>query len=175
MAHLARHLHHRGREIDVARGAVEADRDAALRLDAVELRQEVDVEVRAAKLAVGDAASPRSSWNLTMPRIASSSTAAKLRGVDRPGLELVARVEQELGAQESCRRDRRDNGGAARAPTGAATAGVVMRSILGAGIRAARMQQPRILPARPLRRRLRTPSEADQRAGRGFRRTGGHQ
>ena len=44
------------REIDVARVAVEADRDPALGLDAVELRQEVDVEVGAAELAVGDAA-----------------------------------------------------------------------------------------------------------------------
>ena len=36
-------------------GAVEADGDAALGLDAVELRQKVDVEIGAPELAVGDA------------------------------------------------------------------------------------------------------------------------
>ena len=44
---------------------------------------------------------PRSSWNLTMPRIASSSTARNSRRVDRAGPELLARIEQELGSQEA--------------------------------------------------------------------------
>ena len=55
VAHRAGHLHHRRREIDVAGGAVKADRDAALGFDALELLEEVDVEVGAPELAVGDA------------------------------------------------------------------------------------------------------------------------
>ena len=56
MADLARHLHHRRLEVDFAFRAVKADVNAALRRDALELRQEVDMEIRAAIFAVGDAA-----------------------------------------------------------------------------------------------------------------------
>jgi hypothetical protein len=80
---------------------VKADRDAALRLDAVELRQEVDVEVGAAKLAVGDPAQPEVLLELDDAANRVILGGPQLRGVDRTRLELVARVEQELGAQET--------------------------------------------------------------------------
>ena len=54
VADRARHLHHRRRELDIALGGVEADRDAALRFDALELLEEIDVKVGAAEFAVGD-------------------------------------------------------------------------------------------------------------------------
>ena len=55
--------------------AVEADVDAALGLDALELGQEVDVEIGAAELAVGDAAQAQVLLVAHDSRIASSSTA----------------------------------------------------------------------------------------------------
>ena len=56
--HLAGDLHDGRREVDVARVAVEADRDPALGLNALQPGQEVDMEVGAAELAVGDAQEP---------------------------------------------------------------------------------------------------------------------
>ena len=53
VAHLVDHAHHRRRELLAAVGLPDRDRDVGL--DAAELLEEVDVEVGAAELAVGDA------------------------------------------------------------------------------------------------------------------------
>ena len=58
VAQLPGDVHHRRGEVDLAAGAVEARRDAAARLDALELLQKVDVEIGAPELAVGDALQP---------------------------------------------------------------------------------------------------------------------
>ena len=56
MAHLAGHLHHRRREVDSLPSSLwKLTAMPPLRLDAVELLEEVDVEIGAAELAVGDA------------------------------------------------------------------------------------------------------------------------
>ena len=101
MPHFARDLHHRRREVDVAGRAVEAHRDAALGLDALELRQEVDVEIGAAELAVGDAAQAQVLLELDDAADRVVLHAAQRRGVDGAGLVLLARIEQRLGAQEA--------------------------------------------------------------------------
>ncbi len=129
VADLARDVHHRRREVDVAGVAVEADGDAALGLHAVQLLEEVDVEVGAAELAVGDAVRgpdlPGSGRCRESPR---PRPRAARPAPDRAGLERLARVEQRLRAQETAdvvgaKRRRGANshdvllGGLSRAPT----------------------------------------------------------
>src|SRR5689334_21610234 len=75
--------------------------DAAVRLDAVELRQEVDVEVRAPELAVGDAAQPEVLLELDDAANRLVLHLAKRGSVQRARLELVARVEQEFRPEEA--------------------------------------------------------------------------
>jgi hypothetical protein len=99
--HLLRDVHDRRREVDVARVAVEADRDAALGLHALELGQEVDVEIRAAELAVGDAAQAQGP-----PGIARCRDRRVLDGAQRLGRESrpsrsLARLEERARAQEA--------------------------------------------------------------------------
>src|SRR5258705_13814101 len=58
VAHRPRHPHDRRREIDVALRAVKAHCDSALRLDARELLEEIDMEISTAVFAVGDTLEP---------------------------------------------------------------------------------------------------------------------
>ena len=85
MADLSGHLHHRRLEIDVAFRAVEFDVNAALRLHALELRQEIDVEIRAPILAVGDAAQAQVFLELDDAADRLVLDGSKPRGVDRAG------------------------------------------------------------------------------------------
>ena len=75
--------------------------DAALGLDAFELRQEVDMEIGAAELAIRDAAQSQVLLELDDAADRLVLDAAQRRGVDGAGLVLLARVEQRLGAQEA--------------------------------------------------------------------------
>src|SRR5204863_1821976 len=94
-------MHDRRREVDVAGVAVEADRDAALGLHALELGQEVDVEIRATELAVGDAAQAQvllESDDVANCRILDD--AQRLRGDLALG-ESLARLDERARSQEA--------------------------------------------------------------------------
>jgi hypothetical protein len=101
VADLVRDLHHGGAKSTLPARAVEAHVDAALGDHPRELGQEVDVEVRAAELAVGDAVKPQ--VFLVSHDVADRFVLdrAQRAGVDRSLRELVARVEQLLAAQEA--------------------------------------------------------------------------
>ena len=101
VAHLARDVHDRRLEIDVALRAVKLDVDAALRLDAFELREEIDMEVRAAKFAVRDPAQSQILLKLDDAANRFIFDAAQLRSADAPLLELLACVEQEFRPQKT--------------------------------------------------------------------------
>ncbi len=101
VAHVARHVHYRRREVDVAGVAVEADGDAALDLHTFQLCQEVDVEVGPAEFAVGDP--PQAQVFLKAHDVANRRVLdlPQFGGAHRAGLEALARVEQRLRTQEA--------------------------------------------------------------------------
>ena len=81
--------------------AVEAHRDAALGLDAGELLQEIDVEIRATKLTVGDALQTEvllESHDVADRRILDGT---QLGAVDGAASMTLARLEQRRRAQEA--------------------------------------------------------------------------
>ena len=108
VAHRAGYVHHRRREIDVAGSAVEGDRDAALRFDALELLEEVDMEIGAPEFAVGDA--------LQSEILLETNDVADRRILDlaqRGGRDLAlfapSRAHRATPADAgNCRRDRRE-------------------------------------------------------------------
>src|SRR4029453_11422961 len=92
---------HGGGEIDVALRTVKVHRDPALRFDASELGQEVDVEVRPPVLAVRD--TPQPQILLEFDDVADRLVfhGSKLVCGDLTRLELIARVEEKPRTQEA--------------------------------------------------------------------------
>ena len=88
--HFAGDVHDGRLEIDFAFRAVELDVNAALRLDALELRQEIDVKVGAPEFAVGDAAQSQ-----IFLEFDDAADRFILHGAE------LGRIEQEFGAQEA--------------------------------------------------------------------------
>ena len=102
---------HRRREVDVARRAVELHRDAAVRVDARELLEEVDVEERAAEFAVGDALQAR-----VFLQLDDVADGVVLDRAQRLGVDL-ARLKR---ARASC-----NSGGRRKLPTWSARNGIL--------------------------------------------------
>jgi len=99
VAHLVDHAHHRRRQLLRSVGLPDRDRDVGL--DAAELREEVDVEVGAPELAVGDAV--QADVFLEPDDLRDGVV---LDGTQRLGRDLaarfsLARLEQALGSQET--------------------------------------------------------------------------
>ena len=94
MADLPGHAEHRGREVDVAFLAVKMRGQPAPRFHAFELLEEVDVEVGAPELAVGDALQPDVFLQPHNVRDGAVLDGAQFRLVDLALLEPFARSEQ---------------------------------------------------------------------------------
>ena len=99
MAHFVDDAHHGGSQFLGAVGLLDGDRD--VRLDAAELLQEVDVEVRAAELAIGDALQAHVFLELhdLGDRLVLHGT--KLLGGDFAACLLFARFEQVLRPEKT--------------------------------------------------------------------------
>ena len=102
-----RAIHPDLRRQQLLRAVVLRDDHGHVRDHATELLEEVDVEVRAAELAVGHRPQP----DVLLHRHDLSDRAildlAQLFGGDRAGAELRAGGKQVVGARGSCRRGRR--------------------------------------------------------------------
>ena len=94
-------VHDRRLEIDFALGAVELDVNAALRLDALELRQEIDVEICAPEFAIGDAAEPKIFLEFDDAANRFIFHAAKLLRSDRAVAKFFSRVQKKLRTQKA--------------------------------------------------------------------------
>ncbi len=81
-----------------------------MHLDAIELLEKVDVEVRAAEFAVSDAVQAKVLLELDDIADRGVLGLAQIRLRARALLVLLARLEQRLGGGESCRRGRRERG-----------------------------------------------------------------
>ena len=99
MPHLVDHAHHRRRELFRAVGA--ADRHHFARLHAAQLLEEIDVEVRAPKFAVGDGRKADVLLHLHDLGDRAVLDGAELRRRDLAARLLLARLEQILRAQEA--------------------------------------------------------------------------
>src|SRR6185369_11619600 len=94
MAHLVRNLQYRRCEIHLAVGAVEMHREAAAGGHAIELLEEIDVEISAAELAIRDALEAESF--LEAHHVANRIVlhGSQLRARDLAALVAIARLEQ---------------------------------------------------------------------------------
>jgi hypothetical protein len=94
-------LHDRRRVVDIAASLVKFDRDAALLHYPIQLRQEIDVEIAAAKLPIGNAA--QAQILLVLHDLADRAVLdlAQRGGRDGTPRGLRARVEQKFRAQEA--------------------------------------------------------------------------
>ena len=101
MPHLVDDAHHGRGEIDIATFAVKADGNAALDLDAFQLLEEVDMEIGAAELAVGNALEPEiflESDDIANRLVFDHSLRV---AIDLCALVPIARVEQSFGSKEA--------------------------------------------------------------------------
>ena len=108
---LAAHFEPRRREIDFALGGMELGADAAVHRDAFELLEEVDVEIGAAVLAVGDRAQADVLLKLHRFRDGAILDRAQRGGVDLAAGLALARIEQVFRDAAGCRRGRRGTAG----------------------------------------------------------------
>src|SRR5258705_13308453 len=101
MLHLPGDLQHRRREAHVAPLGMELRGEARVRFHAIELLEEVDVEVLAAEFAIGDAMKAESFLELhdVADRIVLDLAQLWLGYLALP--ELLARVQHGLRAQEA--------------------------------------------------------------------------
>src|SRR5262249_24959420 len=99
--HLAGDFQDRRREADVALLRMELRGEAGVRLDAVELLEEIDVEECAAEFPVGDALQPHVLLELDDPADCRVLELAQLLLRNLAGGMPVARLEQLFRAQEA--------------------------------------------------------------------------
>ena len=116
VAHLVDHAHHRRRELLGAVGLLDRDRDVGLH--AAELLEEIDVEVGAAELAVGDALQADVFLELDDlgDRRRPRPRAAARR--DLAAGALCSRASSRASGAGSCRRGRRGTGRVGRVVIG---------------------------------------------------------
>ena len=101
VTHRRRDVHDRRREIDAAAGAVEADGDATLGLDAGKLLQKIDVEVGPPEFAVGNALEAETFLKADDVANGRVFHLAQLRPRNLALAVSLARIEQRSGAQEA--------------------------------------------------------------------------
>jgi hypothetical protein len=101
VAHLPGHVQHRWGEVDVALGAVKVRGQSTARFHPVELLEEIDMEIRAPELAVGNALQPDVFLHADDIGDRRVLDRAQRRAVERAVVKALAGGEQRRRAQKA--------------------------------------------------------------------------